>query len=147
MGSEGAITLLQQKEFLPCALMKKTFLVILLLCSINALQAQKKVAAVVNLTVNQIDSVIIEKGKSFVVQLPVHNRNGDDWLLKKPSTICNFTQSMLGQAGMLPNQPEPKLMFFKAVEKGSDTIRFVYKNPKPTAGSEPEEKILVVRIQ
>ena len=126
--------------------MKKMFLPIVLVCAIGAVQAQKKVAAVVNLTINQLDSVTIEKGKSFVVQLPVHNRNGDDWSLQKPSSICNFTQSMLGQAGMLPNQPEPKLMFFKAVEKGIDSIRFLYKNPK-ASGAEPEEKVLKVIVQ
>src|SRR5215210_4799241 len=98
--------------------MKYLLFTFLSVCLLGKVEAQKKVEDVVNLTINQVDSVTIEKGKSFVVQLPVHNRNGDDWKLVKPSAICNFTQSMLGQAGMLPNQPEPKLFFFKAAEKG-----------------------------
>lgn len=126
--------------------MKQIFLVAVVLCLSASLQAQKKVAAVINLTTSSLDSVTIEKGKSFVVQLPVHNRTGDDWKLANPSTKCSFTQTMLGQAGMLPNQPEPKLMFFKAVEKGIDSIRFVYKNPNAAAGFEPEEKTLIVTI-
>ena len=109
--------------------------------------AQKKVAAQVNLVDNKSDSVSIPKGKSFVVMLPVHNRNGDDWKLAARSPKCEFTSSMLGQAGMLPNQPEPKLMFFKAVEKGLDSIRFVYKNPRAAAGSTPEEKLLIVSVE
>lgn len=109
--------------------------------------AQKKVAAVVNLIDNKNDSVTIDKGKSFVVQLPVHNRNGDDWKLATPPLKCTFTQSMLGEAGMLPNQPEPKLMFFKASERGTDSIKFVYKNPRSAADAEPELRLLKVTVQ
>jgi predicted secreted protein len=127
--------------------MKQFILLTLILGLFVGAQAQKKVAAVVNLTVNKVDSVVIEKGKSFVVQLPVHNRNGDDWKLSQPSAKCNFTQSMLGEAGMLPNQPEPKLFFFKAVEKGIDSIRFIYKNPRAVEGAQPEEKLLLITIQ
>ncbi|MES2648351.1 MAG: protease inhibitor I42 family protein [Bacteroidota bacterium] len=127
--------------------MKHLLLLSLLAGLFLTTQAQKKVAAVVNLTINKVDSVVIEKGKSFVVQLPVHNRTGDDWKLSQPSVKCNFTQSMLGQAGMLPNQPEPKLFFFKAVEKGTESIRFIYKNPRTAEGIEPEEKLLIVTIQ
>ena len=127
--------------------MKYILVAFISFCFFNEAKAQKKVAAVVNLTVNQLDSVTIQKGKSFVVQLPVHNRNGDDWKLSKPSAKCDFTESMLGQAGMLPNQPEPKLMFFKATEKGLDSIRFIYKNPRAEAGAAPEEKILLVTVQ
>ena len=108
---------------------------------------QKKVAAVVNLVENKVDSVSVPKGKSFVVQLPVHNRTGDDWKLAAPSSKCSFTQSMLGQAGMLPNQPEPKLMFFKAEEKGIDSLKFLYKNPRATEDSEPEIRMVKVTIQ
>jgi hypothetical protein len=122
------------------------FILILLLFS-STVFAQKKVEAVINLVDNKLDSVIIKKGKSFVVQLPVHNRNGDDWKLAAPSVKCAFTESMLGQAGMLPNQPEPKLMFFKAAEKGIDSIKFVYKNPHAAAEVEPEVRILKVTIQ
>jgi hypothetical protein len=127
--------------------MKQLLVAFALLCAAGAVQAQKKVVAVINLTVNTVDSVVVQKGKSFVVQLPVHNRNGDDWALAKPSTKCHFTESMLGQAGMLPNQPEPKLMFFKAVEKGIDSIKFVYKNPRAEAGAQPEEKMLKVTVE
>ena len=112
-----------------------------------ALFAQKKVAAEVNLTQKDLDSVTIKKGKSFVVMLPVHNRNGDDWKLAAPSSKCAFTESMLGQAGMLPNQPEPKLMFFKATQAGLDSIKFLYKNPRAAADAVPESKLLVVTIE
>jgi hypothetical protein len=108
---------------------------------------QKKVDAMINMVDNKLDSVSIKKGKSFVVMLPVHNRNGDDWKLATPSSKCAFTESMLGQAGMLPNQPEPKLMFFKAEEKGIDSIKFVYKNPRAAADAEPEVRMLKVTIQ
>jgi hypothetical protein len=129
--------------------MKKLLLFALLFIGLSEFAlAQKKVAAVINLTGDiKADSLIIEKGKSFVVQLPVRNRAGDDWKLGIPVTKCNFTQSMLGEAGMLPNQPEPKLMFFKAVERGTEIIHFVYKNPKAKEGAEPEERTLAVTIQ
>jgi len=127
--------------------MKQLLIAIVLLSVAGTVQAQKKVSAVVNLTTNQLDSLSIEKGKSFVVQLPVHNRNGDDWAVAKPSSKCNFTQAMLGEAGMLPNQPESKLMFFKAIEKGVDSIRFVYKNPRAAEGIAPEERVLKVTIR
>jgi predicted secreted protein len=127
--------------------MKRLLFGIVLLSAATTVQAQKKVAAEINLTQANRDSVAIQKGKSFVVMLPVHNRNGDDWKLAAPSTKCNFTESMLGQAGMLPNQPEPKLMFFKAVEKGVDSIKFLYKNPRAEAEAKAEEKVLIVSIQ
>lgn len=122
-------------------------LTLILLLFSSTLFGQKKVAAVVNLVENTIDSLTIPKGKSFVVQLPVHNRTGDDWKLSAPSSKCSFTASMLGQAGMLPNQPEPKLMFFKAEEKGQDSIKFVYKNPRLAADAEPDVRMLKVTIQ
>jgi predicted secreted protein len=129
--------------------MKKVLLFALLFTGVSSLAvAQKKVSAVVNLTADiTSDSLTIEKGKSFVVQLPVRNRAGDDWKLGVPVSKCNFTQSMLGQVGMLPNQPEPKLMFFKAVERGTETIHFEYKNPKAKEGDKPEERTLLVTIE
>jgi hypothetical protein len=128
--------------------MKRTLLVFLLFGLVPAVSfGQKKVDAMINMVDNKLDSVSIKKGKSFVVMLPVHNRNGDDWKLATPSSKCAFTESMLGQAGMLPNQPEPKLMFFKAEEKGIDSIKFVYKNPRAAADAEPEVRMLKVTIQ
>lgn len=89
----------------------------------------------------------IKKGKSFVVQLPVRNRAGDDWRIAEAGTLCKFTESMLGQVGMLPNQQEPKLYFFKATDKGNGQIRFEYKNPKASADAKPEERILVITVE
>lgn len=127
--------------------MKHLLSSLLLLCLSAGVFAQKKVAAEVNLTQGNLDSLTIKKGKSFVVMLPVHNRNGDDWKLGAPAGKCEFTASMLGQAGMLPNQPEPKLMFFKAAQTGLDSIKFIYKNPRAAPGTVPEEKLLVITIE
>lgn len=120
------------------------FLTMILFFSANA---QKKVDAVVDLATKTTDSIGIKKGKSFVVQLPVRNRAGDDWRIAEPSPLCKFTESMLGQVGMLPNQQEPKLYFFKAVDKGNSEIRFEYKNPKAPADAKPEERILQITVE
>jgi hypothetical protein len=122
---------------------------ILLICSIilcNLLFAQKKVDAQVNLVDQSTDSVTIQKGKSFVVMLPVHNRIGDDWKLSPVPAKLKFTESYLGEAGMLPNQQEPKLFFFKAQEKGVDSVRFEYKNPKALPNDLPEYRKVLVKI-
>ena len=128
--------------------MIKKFSGILFFLSIisGSAMAQKKVSAVVQL-LGTIDSLVIEKGKSFVVQLPIKNRAGDDWELAKPPVNCKFTESYLGEAGMLPNQQEPKLMFFKATAVGVDSIRFLYKNPKKAADAPVEQKLLKLTVQ
>lgn len=127
--------------------MKCILLSLFIICIFGEARAQKKVDAVINLVNGHRDTLSIPKGKSFVVQLSVHNRYGDDWAIGTSPLKCKFIQSMIGQAGMFPNQPETKLIFFKAVEKGWDSIRFVYKNPKSEPGSPQEEKVLIVNIQ
>jgi hypothetical protein len=109
--------------------------------------AQKKVDASVDLVSKSTDSISLGKGKTVVVMLPVKNRAGDDWQLSPVPSKLKFTQSYLGQAGMLPNQEEPKLFFFKAGITGADSIRFLYKNPKAGTDATPEYRVLYVNIQ
>jgi hypothetical protein len=110
--------------------------------------AQKnKVDASVDLVSKSTDSISLKKGKSVVVMLPVKNRSGDDWKLSPVPAKLNFTQSFLGEAGTLPNQPEPKLFFFKATASGIDSIRFQYINPKAPAGEAAEYRVLYINIQ
>lgn len=127
--------------------MKKHTLTLFVFCILSLATVAQKVAAVADLTKTNIDSVSVPKGKPFVVQMPVHNRKGDDWYLAKPSTKCNFTQTKTGEAGTLPDQAEIKLFFFKAAEQGQDTIRFIYKQPKADTSTKPAEKVLIVSVQ
>lgn len=113
----------------------------------TAVFAQKKVDASVDLVSKSRDSINLGKGKTVVVMLPVKNRAGDDWRLSPVPSKLKFTSSYLGEAGMLPNQPEPKLFFFKAVNVGLDSIRFQYIHPKAGADAPPEYRVLYVTIQ
>ena len=124
--------------------MKKQLLpILMILMAFSSAYGQRKVSAMADLMSKAQDTVLIKKGKSFVVQLPVHNRKGDDWVLAKPAQNCEFTEASLAQAGTLPNQLEPKLFFFKAKEKGSETISFRYKTPSPT-DSVAEKKLVII---
>ena len=93
------------------------------------------------------DTVSLPKGKTMVVMLPVHNRSGDDWRLAEVPTKLKFTESYLGQAGMLPNQQEPKLFFFKSTAAGMDSVRFMYIRQKmPPADPETEYRTVYVKM-
>ncbi|HMP93655.1 MAG TPA: hypothetical protein PKD90_12320 [Phnomibacter sp.] len=128
----------------------KQFLLALLVFTgaATGLYAQKKVAASVVLAGEvYTDTLRIEKGKTFVVTLPVRNRAGDDWAITPTPQLCKLTETMLGQVGMLPNQEEPKLYFFKVSAKGTETISFVYKKPKAQEGTTPEQRILHLIVE
>ncbi|HSK14399.1 MAG TPA: hypothetical protein VK907_14360 [Phnomibacter sp.] len=112
-----------------------------------AANAQKKVDAMADLMTKSSDTVNLPKGKTMVVMLPVRNRAGDDWRLAAVPSKLKFTESYLGQAGMLPNQEEPKLFFFKSTAAGLDSVRFMYVNPKaPPADPETEYRTVYVRM-
>ncbi|MCU0387151.1 MAG: protease inhibitor I42 family protein [Chitinophagaceae bacterium] len=128
--------------------MKSFFLsIVMVTFSSIAFSQKNKVDASIDLVTKTQDSISLGKGKNIVVMLPVKNRAGDDWKLSPVPSKLKFTQSYLGQAGMLPNQEEPKLFFFKATAAGTDSIRFQYLNPKAPAGEAPEYRVLYVNIQ
>ena len=128
--------------------MKKYLILMIVIMTGTIAFAQKnKVDASIDLVTKMQDSISLGKGKNIVVMLPVKNRAGDDWKLSPAPAKLKFTQSYLGQAGMLPNQEEPKLFFFKASASGLDSIRFQYINPKAGAGAVPEYRVLYVTIQ
>jgi hypothetical protein len=126
--------------------MKRFFLLICFSIFALGLFAQKKVEAMANLMTQTTDTVLLPKGKALVVMLPIRNRAGDDWQINPLPEYLKLTDSYIGQVGMLPNQEEPKLFFFKAQDKGQDSIRFMYKNPKALPDALPEYRTVYVIV-
>jgi len=125
-------------------MVKKTaFLFILLFFSLfTGVSAQKTVAAIVKFTGNDT-SVSVSRNDNFVVELSVPNRKNYQWAISRPAANCKFTKSQIGEAATMPGAPELQLWFFKATQRGTDSIVFVYKSPYDNAAA-VERKLKVI---
>lgn len=121
----------------------RSFLFLLLFFSVfQQAAAQKTVAAIVKFTGNDT-SVTISKNDNFVVELSVPNRKNYQWNITRPAANCKFTKSQIGEAATMPGAPELQLWFFKATQRGIDSMVFVYKSPYDNAAA-VERKLKVV---
>lgn len=119
------------------------FLVTTLLISIfQQASAQKTVAAIVKFTGNDT-SVTVSRNDNFVVELSVPNRKNYQWAITRPAANCKFTKSQIGEAATMPGAPELQLWFFKATQRGTDSLVFVYKSPYEGAAA-VEKKLKVI---
>ena len=125
-------------------MVKKTaFLFILLFFSLfTGVSAQKTVAAIVKFTGNDT-SVSVSRNDNFVVELSVPNRKNYQWGISRPAANCKFTKSQIGEAATMPGAPELQLWFFKATQRGTDSMVFVYKSPYDNAAA-VERKLKVI---
>jgi predicted secreted protein len=106
--------------------------------------AQKTVHAVVKFTSNDT-SLTVNKNDNFLVELWVPNRKNYQWSIQRPASNCKFTRSQIGEAATMPGAPEQHLWFFKATQKGTDSLVFLYKSPYE--GEAAVEKKLRVTVQ
>jgi predicted secreted protein len=125
-------------------MVKKTaFLFILLFFSLfTGVSAQKTVAAIVKFTGNDT-SVSVSRNDNFVVELSVPNRKNYQWTISRQAANCKFTKSQIGEAATMPGAPELQLWFFKATQKGTDSLVFSYKSPYEGAAM-VEKKLKVI---
>jgi predicted secreted protein len=125
-------------------MVKKTaFSIILLFFSLfTEVFAQKTVAAIVKFTGNDT-SVTVSRNDNFVVELSVPNRKNYQWAITRPASNCKFTKSQIGEAATMPGAPELQLWFFKATQRGTDSMVFVYKSPYDNAAT-VERKLKVI---
>lgn len=104
---------------------------------------QKTVAAVV--TFNGTDtSVTLRKNDNFVVELWMPNRKNYNWSISRPAANCKFVRSQIGEAATMPGAPEQYLWFFKATQKGTDSLHFLYKSPYEGQAAEPRRLLVIV---
>jgi predicted secreted protein len=119
-------------------------LLVIFLFATNAINAQKTVSAVVTFT-GKDTTLLIGKNETFVVELWVPNRKGYEWSIARTASNVKYMKSQIGQAATMPGAPEQQLWFFKTIQKGIDSLKFIYKSPytKETA----EEKLLRITVQ
>ncbi len=127
-------------------LMKTIVISLLAIALVQTATAQKTVDAVVKFT-GADTSLTIKKSKSFVVELSEQNRKGFEWIVDKPAANCKFLSSQIGEAATMPGAPQLMLYFFKATQKGEDSIRFVYKKMPADTSSKHTEKLLRVTVE
>lgn len=117
-------------------------LILLLFSTFHQAVAQKTVAAIVKFTGNDT-SVTVSRNDNFVVELSVPNRKNYQWAITRPASNCKFTKSQIGEAATMPGAPELQLWFFKATQRGTDSMVFAYKSPYDNAGT-VERKLKVI---